>query len=74
MGNRVKRRLRLGTPAEVRRALNRVANMVLNNEIGTKEANAIIFACNSVLSSIRIDEQERRIEEIENMLDENGIS
>ena len=36
-------RLRLKTPSEIRRALARVANMVLNKELDTKTANSIIL-------------------------------
>lgn len=63
-----RKRLKLSTPLEVRRALSRVANMVLNGEIEAKDANAIMYACNSVLSAIRVDEQERRLEELEALI------
>lgn len=65
-----KKRLKLTTPREVRRALNRVANMVLNGEIEAKDANAIMYACNITLGAIRIDEQERRLEELEQLIKE----
>lgn len=64
------RRISLKTPADVRRALNRVANMVLNGEIDTKKANTIIFACNSILGAIRTDEQQKKIDELEELLNE----
>lgn len=63
-------RLRMRTPTEIRRTLARVANMALNNEIDTKTANTIILACNAVLSAIRTDEQQRKIDELEELLDE----
>lgn len=65
-----KKRLKLTTPREVRRALNRVANMVLNGEIEAKDANAIMYACNITLAAIRTDEQERRLEDLERMIKE----
>ena len=65
-----KRRLKLSTPLEVRRALSKVANMVLNNELDPRAANTIILACNAVLSAIRTDEQERRLCELEKMSEE----
>ncbi|WP_077532634.1 hypothetical protein [Massiliimalia massiliensis] len=65
-----KRRLKLSTPLEVRRALSKVANMVLNNELDPRAANTIILACNAVLSAIRTDEQERRLCELEKMIEE----
>ena len=64
-------RLRMKTPTEVRRTLARVANMTINEEIDTKTANTIILACNVALSAIRTDEQERKINELEVLL--NGI-
>lgn len=63
----------MSTPIEVRKALARVANLVLNNEIEPKQANAIILACNAVLSAIRTDEQERKLDELERALKERGI-
>lgn len=63
-------RLRMGTPTEIRRTLARVANMAMNGEIDTKTANTIILACNAVLSAIRTDEQQKKIDELEGLLDE----
>ena len=60
------------TPTEIRRTLARVANMALNNEIDTKTANTIILACNAVLSAIRTDEQQKKIDELEELLNEVG--
>lgn len=44
--------------------------MTLNNEIDTKQANAIICACNAVLSAIRTDEQEKKLQELEQLINE----
>ena len=63
-------RLRMGTPTEVRRTLARVTNMAVNGEIDTKTANTIILACNAVLSAIRTDEQQRKIDQLEELLNE----
>lgn len=62
-------RLRMQTPTEVRRTLARVANMVLNDEIDTKKANTIILACNAILGAIKTDEQQKKIEELELLLE-----
>lgn len=67
-----KKRLKLTTPQEVRRAINRIANMVINREIEAKDANTILYACNITLSSIRTDEQEKRLQELENLINEKG--
>ena len=63
-------RLRLGSPTEVRRTLSRILNMVANGEMESKTANTIILGCNAVLSSIRSDEQEKKIEELNRLLEE----
>lgn len=65
-----KKRIKLATPAEVRRAISRVANMVLNKELEAKEANTILYACNIALSAIRTDEQEKRLDELEAVLNQ----
>lgn len=50
--------------------MTRVSNMVLNGEITPQQANALIYAGNAVLSSIRADEQERHLNELEAKLNE----
>lgn len=65
-----KKHLKMTNPCEVRRAMTRVSNMVLNGEITPQQANALIYAGNAVLSSIRADEQERRLTELEAKLTE----
>ncbi len=64
-------RLRMRTTTEIKRTLARVANMALNGEIDTKVANTIILACNAVLGAIKTDEQQKKIDELEALL--NGI-
>lgn len=61
-------RLKLTSATEVRRALTRVSNMVLNGELDPKKANTIITACNAILSSIRTDEQAQKMAELEVLL------
>lgn len=63
-------RLRMGNATEVRRTLARVANMALNGEIDTKKANTVILACNAVLNAIRTDEQQKKIDELETLLND----
>lgn len=60
----------MSTPTEVKRTLTRVANMAVNGEIDTKTANTIILACNSILGAIRTDEQQKKIDQLEVILDE----
>lgn len=54
--------LKMNSPREIQRTLSRISNMVINNELDTRRANTIIFACNSVLNSIRTDEQQKQID------------
>ena len=61
---------RYAYPSEIRRTLARVANMALNGEIDSKTANTIILACNAVLGSIRTDEQQKKIDELEVILND----
>lgn len=65
-----RKNLKLATPSDIRKALSKVANMVLNGEIDTKTANTLTVVCNALLSSIRTDEQEKRIEELEILLEQ----
>lgn len=60
--------MKMSTPEEIRRAISRVANMVLNGEIESKEANALLYACNSALSAVRTDEYRRKVEELEALM------
>lgn len=39
-----------------------------NGEMDNKTANTIILGCNAVLSAIRTDEQQRKIDELERIL------
>lgn len=68
-----RKRLRLSSPSDVRKAMSKIANAVYNGDLDPKEANAILYACNSVLSSIRIDEQQKKIEELERLLNNHNI-
>lgn len=64
-------RLKTRTASEVRKTLTRVMNMVANGQMDSKRANTIILGCNAVLSSIRADDQQKKIDELERIL--NGI-
>lgn len=66
-------RLRMRTTTEIKRTLARVANMALNGEIDTKVANTVILACNAILGAIKTDEQQKKIDELGELLNEiNG--
>lgn len=65
-----RRPLRLSTPREVRAAITKVINEIRGGELTPQQGNAIIAGCNAALSSIRIDEQEKRLNELESILEE----
>ena len=55
---------------EVRVTLSKIVNLVANDELDPKKANSIVYVCNAILQSIRIDEQEKQIEELKQVLEE----
>ena len=63
-------KLKLSTPKEIRKSLATVANCVLNDEIDAKKANAFVYVTNAILTSIRVDEQERQIQELKEIVQE----
>ena len=65
-----KKRLKMTTSREVRRAVNRITNMVLNGEIDPKTANAILYGCNVCLGAIRVDDQQAKLDELEKIVEE----
>lgn len=64
--------LRLSTPRDVKKTLSRISNLVANGEMDTKQANTIILACNTILGAIRLDEQQKKIEMLEELV--NGFT
>lgn len=63
-----RKRLTMTTPRDVRKAVNRVANMILNGEIEAKDANAIMYGANIILGAIRTDDQQKKIDELEKLV------
>lgn len=62
--------MKLSSPANIRRSINRINNMLLNGELDPKTANALIYGCNSALGSIRVDEQQAKLDELERLVKE----
>lgn len=58
--NGKKIKLRWSTPAEVRRSLSKINNMLANHEILPKEANSIIAAANLILRALELELEERK--------------
>lgn len=65
-----KKRMKLGSSREIRRACNRVANMLLNGEVDPTTAKAIIYAANVCLGAIRVDDQQAKLDELEKLVGE----
>ena len=65
-----KKRLKMGTSTEVKRAVNRINNMLLNGEMDAKTANALLYGCNVCLGAIRVDDQQAQLNELEKMVKE----
>lgn len=70
MSDDKKMKLSFNSPASVRRSLSKVANMVLNDEIDIKKANAITYISNGILQSIRTDELEKKVLELEEYIND----
>lgn len=66
------KRLKMGSSREIRKAINRIANMVLNDELDPKAANCVLYACNIALGAIRVDDLESRLTELEQLVEENN--
>lgn len=62
------RRLRLSTPQEVRKALARINNMVLNGTLDPKSANTLIYGCNTILAAIKTADYEKKLDELERLV------
>ena len=65
-----KKRLKMTDSREIRRAINRISNMLLNDELDPKTANAIMYACSISLNAIRVDEQQTKLDELERLVEE----
>ena len=61
---------RFSTPQQVRKSLSRINNLVANGEMDSKRANTIIVGANAILGAIRLDEQQKQIEKLEELVNE----
>lgn len=69
MEQKKKIKLKLDSPNNIRKSLAKISNMVANGDIPTGQANTVILACNAILGSIRADEQEKKIRELQELLE-----
>ena len=68
-------KFKTSTAKEVRATLSTLVNLVANYKIDQKKANSIVYITNAILTSIRVDEQEKQIQELRDMVEaikENG--
>lgn len=63
-------KFKTSSPKEVRKTLSTLVNLVANDKIDQKKANSIVYITNSILTSIRVDEQEKQIQELKEMIEE----
>lgn len=63
-------KFKTSTPKEVRTTLSTLVNLVANDKIDPKKANSIVYITNGILTSIRIDEQEKQIQELKEMVED----
>lgn len=59
-----RRALKLSTPKEVRQSVCKIVNELRSGDLTPQQASAMITGCNTILQSIRTDEQQRRIDEL----------
>ena len=70
MKDNIRLSFRFSTPQQVRKSLSRINNMVANGEMDSKKANTIIVGANAILGAIRLDEQQKQIEKLEELVNE----
>ena len=63
-------KFKTSSPKEVRKTLSTLVNLVANDKIDQKKANSIVYITNAILTSIRVDEQEKPIQELKEMIEE----
>ena len=63
-------KFKTSSPKEVRKTLSTLVNLVANDKIDQKKANSIVYVTNAILTSIRVDEQEKQIQELKEMIEE----
>ena len=63
-------KFKTSTPKEVRQTLSTIVNLVANDKLDPKKANSIVYVCNAINQSYRLDEQEKAIEELRQIVKE----
>ena len=57
--------LPMNTAAEIKQTIRLIAEMVINGQLDSRRASTLNALCNTALSSIRTDEQQKEIEELQ---------
>lgn len=57
--------LPMNTAAEIKQTIRLIAEMVINGKLDSRRASTLNALCNTALSSIRTDEQQKEIEELQ---------
>lgn len=65
-----KYKFKTSTPREVRNTLSTLVNLVANDEIDHNKAKTITYMSSYILQSIKLDEQEKQIQELKDTLEE----
>ena len=65
-----KYKFKTSTPKEVRNTLSTLVNLVANDEIDHQKAKTITYMTSYILQSIMLDEQEKEIQQLKDMLEE----
>lgn len=63
-------KFKTSTPREVRTTLSKLINLVANDKIDHNKAKAITYMTSYILQSIKLDEQEKQIEELKEIIEE----
>ena len=62
--------LPMNTAAEIKQTIRLIAEMVINGKLDSRRASTLNALCNTALSSIRTDEQQKEIEELKEAITE----
>lgn len=68
MEEKKKYKFKTSTAREVRTTLSTLVNLLANGEIEPKVSNAITYVCNAILQGIRTDELEKKVQELEELI------
>ncbi|MEG1132608.1 MAG: hypothetical protein RSD77_09840 [Romboutsia sp.] len=62
-------KFKTSTPKEIRQTLSKLVNMVANDKIEQGKAKTITYMSSYILQSIKLDEQEKQIQELKEIIE-----